>query len=1432
MPMLSKKVISNFLRSDCERRLRLDLVPDNSAYQAERQSQGMPPRDVARPGLAALTKAGSEWEIEKVNDLVKTFGKSNIIGNSHQLQNGDHSFSKIQLSQVINSAASGCFLVESEYDFGTSFLQAMDLNAVASQHNLNFSALRPDLIQVKDAGSTDYELKMNGVVFPVTPADTRIPLRVIDIKLTAEASVPYFMELTLYSMALAGWLQDNQLANKYFVSAQPAVWPGSHEASALVKFQNDCIQKHGRLPTNDELHKMLNEDLEECPVKVMAPRLKSFFKGALPKALATNWRNLDWHVDGRCVGCDYLGFAWGNKTPCPDHCWPMAKTQGHLSRVAFVSRGARNALITNQIQDVTALARAPSASPAFDSHHSLKAARTVVSGRAQALTTNIAMIPNISGGSAVMPAWADLRIYLSADFDVGSGITMAFGLSAVWAVSKNSVPAGEQNYNRWVSNVFPVDQRSIVAEERELLALLRQINDVLDNVSNRNMFHQYRGTQHPHQATFQVYIWDSVTYEHLTRVIGRHINVIMQNKALKHLAWLFPPDSIADNPDLSDRNCPITIVRNVAKAVLAAPVPHYYSLLNIARSYHSVYTKAPYNLFTVPGIFEDPLSSHIPSERAHEIWTKAPQWNRQLRLLESTVKTKLNALESVAQRLADDLKGQLNQTAPRIADLRPPTLLSRAADDARLWFVFARLNTALQELEIQKIHAMPPHEREAKFKSARLLKRVSRGQETAILSAFGLTHVAYRRVYELSRDSREVSAREGDFSFAISPEGDPGFLSKSISKVAGNIGIALPAGGNPGSKMNRVMQVTIKGIDRDQGFIVIDLDRNWDPVIATLENAGKFDLSQDVILDPVSRDFFIERLKTVLNAIGNPPIAAANSHPGISQATGRSRSPRPGTDSPVASVYWDSQSLYHSPTNRVLVPAKQELVNNGVELNPSQWDAWENSLSHRLRLIWGPPGTGKSRTLRAIVLGAIVEATQQSRQMRVLITGPTYESIDNVLLEIYSALSGTSGLANSNVEVARLRSSYRVNNSNIPANIDITLNSRAPQVAQLIDQLLNQNGIVVVGATAQQTYKLQKEAGRAVSPLFDLIVVDEASQLDVAQSTLSLSALAENGSVVIAGDPKQLPPIHAAESPVGLESMVGPVFSYFQDRFSLAPCVLTDNYRSCSQITEFGYEAGYRRTLNAYSPDMTINIISPLSATSNPPSNWPSNLYWTPDWLSVLEPDKPVTCFVYPEGRSSQWNIFEAEAIASLTWILYGRLGNKLVNEKDPSTGIIIPNGSTPYDAANFWKRGVGVVTPHRAQQALVISKLQSLFPNYSGQDIRNAVDTVERFQGQQRDIMLATFALGDPDAIADEDEFLMSLNRFNVMASRARAKLVVLVSQEVVDHLSSDMNTLHQSALLKGFAETYCNQRSNISLGYINNGVSEQVIGELRIRQ
>jgi hypothetical protein len=179
----------------------------------------------------------------------------------------------------------------------------------------------------------------------------------------------------------------------------------------------------------------------------------------------------------------------------------------------------------------------------------------------------------------------------------------------------------------------------------------------------------------------------------------------------------------------------------------------------------------------------------------------------------------------------------------------------------------------------------------------------------------------------------------------------------------------------------------------------------------------------------------------------------------------------------------------------------------------------------------------------------------------------------------------------------------------------------------------------------------------------------------------------------------------------------------------------------------------------------------------------------------------------YSGGLDSQWNAFEADVVASIARALRGRLGNQLLHEIDPETGDPLPVPGDSYTVEEFWSQGVGIVTPHRAQQALIVRRLQEQVGGGGEESlIRDAVDTVERFQGQQRDVIIGSYAVSDPDMIEDEDEFLHGLNRFNVMQSRARAKVIVLLSEELIRHLSSELDVLKQSDLLKNFARVYCN--------------------------
>lgn len=1418
MPYLTKRAISSFLRSECLRRLKLDLSPDNGRYQPERTALNMPPRAVGRPGLRVLADAGTEWEIAKVNDLVQTFGIATALGNHVPIPTGGVKFNDVPLAQVIQRATQGTFLVQTEYSVGTTFENSLGIGSYRSTFNLGYADLRPDLIQVLTLGAAREEVRPDGTVVPVQPGDTRIPLRIIDIKLTAEPSVPYLAEVTYYAMTLAGWIADNNHMG-FLVVPEAAVWPGSHDASALVKL-DAAKRAAGQTPTHQELLGALGDDLEIVPFGVFAPRLRRFFQSELRAVLSATWTNLEWHVDNRCIGCEYLGYPWpGSTTSDPRHCWPTATAQDHLSRVAFVSRGARGALVDNNITSVAALAGTAATSPAYDAHHVLRATRSVVAGRAQSLGTQRAFVPPQAGTSAVMPKWADLRIFVTADFDIGSGISVAFGLKGFFWTHQNRIQPGQQQSQAWVPRVFPIDQRSLQVEQRELLHLLKAIYQMLQKATN--------AAQNP---TVQVYLWDTVTYEHLVRVIGRHLPAIIGNNQLKQLAWLFPPETVVANPDVSDRKSPITVVRDVVRAIVAAPVPHYYSLLNVAREYHSARTQAPYNQFQVPGLFEDPLSDQIPSERAHEIWSRATgnrPWNVQLQQLERTVKTRLSALESVAQRLEDDLRQQLGQTAPRIADLGPPSLPARMSYDGRLWFVFAKLNSALTELEVQRTRAMPPHEREARFHSAHLTTRLSAASAAPHLARLNLTADPGRWVYELAPGSREVRARDGDINFALAPRNLPGFLDRTLAQATNNATtLPLPNQSAIYTRMERVSAVSVVAIDRDNGILVVDLNQYWLPTVTAAEAAGLLSFAQDVMLDTVHQDFLIDRLEATLNAIGSPPIAQAL--PAVTQALGGRRRPRAGTASPAADVLWDGQRLYATQSGRVLPAIQERLMQGGINLNQSQWQAWTDALSRRLQLVWGPPGTGKSSTLRAVLLGALHEAAARGASTRVLISGPTYEAIDNVLLRVAHDLS-QGPLALPQVTVARLRSFSRVPPPRVPPTIDVVHGS--PRHTQLTARLQGGQGITLIGGTVHQVHRLLEGAGSPVTRLFDLIVLDEASQLDVGTSTLAIAGLADNGSVVVAGDPKQLPPIHQAQAPLGLEPFVGQVFKYLEERHAIPPAVLNTNYRSNNTIVSLGQAAGYPPGLVAHSEALTLDLLAPPPTTAAPPANWPAHLFWTPEWSALLDPAQPCSVFVYDEGRSSQWNPFEADTVASLVWLLSGCMSSQLANELDPS-GAMKPRSTSPYSAVDFWTNGIGVVTPHRAQQALVVSGLQRLFGTTAAPNvIRESVDTVERFQGQQRDVMIATFALGDPDAISDEDEFLLSLNRFNVMASRARAKLIVLVSRQIVDHLSADPDVLRGSALLKTFVETFCANHRTMTLGYNAPAGARTVTGEYRWR-
>jgi DNA replication ATP-dependent helicase Dna2 len=1463
MPSLSKKSLSLFLRVGCERQFVLSLYTNT-----ELKNNSMPPKQTGRTGLGLIGDAGYDYQADKVSELKAVFGDANVEINP-KVKKGNRP-EPLELGVYLPHLRPHQFIVEARYEVETrAFQEATGLTSIADSkgEKVDLSRAQPDLIQVLpplseglspfiDSVRNPYKMKVlpDGETSPLDAADTRLRLRIIDIKNTSEPGAHYFAEVVYYSMTLSAWLAENGLEDSFVVIAAPAVWPGSHDASNLAKQQAEW-KRVLHTPTAAELFGALEDDLEIAPVEVFAPRLKRFFAEQLPSMLERNWQDLTWHVDYRCKGCEFLGYPWeedGKPTISPLHCRPTAEVAGHLSRVVGLSRGASEHLRARNVTDVRALAMVGAEAPVFADHQGLRAKRGSFPHRATALESNAASRIPDSGGDALMPRWPALHVYVFLDYDLSTAITAIIGVQAFWSepIAKDSGLTPQRR--RWdldngEKELFIVDQPNLERERGEFLGFLRHLKGIFDWVlaqDKKDTEDGRRSNNTLENSSYQIYLWDEAQRKHLVRLIGRHLPYILADPQLRSLAWLFPPTELLQHPEYASRQSPITLVANVVNNTVAVPIPHYHRLTDVAFYYAGGEMAPPHPLY------QEPMSDLIPAERIHEYWKHHGDWLKVQDRIRDTMRKKVLSLSYVVRQLENDLRDHLSrQAAPPLK--RTEKALTGVAPQARLWSEYTKLNAAVESLDVHSTRSMPPAEREARLKSARLSRRLSGIEEEEAIktinssSKMNLTPAPDLFIYKMSPDSVEVNFKVGEFNLALSPESFPGFLDEKPYAHFKDMDFAKRHyWGRDTIEESRATGVQIEAIDRVGGYIA--LRGGPKNCILEMEQESQFKFDREVVLDKVHGDHLSKKVDLTVKGIGYPATAVADER--LLEALGlmpNTQAPN-SVPTPAAEFLWEAPRLHGELTGRNLVPVRKRLEeffdNAGTPLDASQWEAWGACLSRRLMLIWGPPGTGKSRTLRAIILGAVANAAEGKKPLRLLITSNTYTAIDNVLFDVARELKALLPEKEKTVGILRIQSSSReeepkqlADHPNVK-NLVLRKDKPSPELKALRKQLVKPSAgdIVVIGCPPQQLHNLaiagrsRKEPAHTVCPWFDLVLIDEASQMDVAMSTLVLSKIAPGGSCVVAGDDLQLPPIHKADPPKDLEHIVGSAYNYFRRYHGIEPSPLNVNYRSNDPIVRLTRIAGYSAKLTSHSPDLKLNILKLKPLPTDKPADWPGGLFWTPDWVRILDPDYPAACFLYDDNLSSQVNDFEADAVASLIWLLNGRLANELENERKPD-GSPKTGSTEPYDEQGFWGKAVGVVTPHKAQMAKVNRRLQEIFPEHSSEGIRAAIDTVERFQGQQRDVIVASFGLGDPDIISTEDEFLYNLNRFNVLTSRPRAKLIVFMTWSLLEHLSNDLEVLEESRLLKQFADSFCTDQESVRLGFVKNGVEVARPGLLR---
>jgi hypothetical protein len=294
-------------------------------------------------------------------------------------------------------------------------------------------------------------------------------------------------------------------------------------------------------------------------------------------------------------------------------------------------------------------------------------------------------------------------------------------------------------------------------------------------------------------------------------------------------------------------------------------------------------------------------------------------------------------------------------------------------------------------------------------------------------------------------------------------------------------------------------------------------------------------------------------------------------------------------------------------------------------------------------------------------------------------------------------------------------------------------------------EIFGTEGCVVVGATTHRAGK--KLAAEVVQGKFNVLLIDEASKMLPSVAALAIKALnPERGRLVILGDPKQMRPTIRTQLPEDTDvgaSILDLAVRQLRGSFCLGR--LDENHRMCPQFCDFTETAlGYPGYCICSEGGCTCRPAVPLPL-----------LNFTGADATLLDEASPLVV-VELAGNGAPLADLRTEEAACCA---------DLVRAYD---GAALAAGRA---------RGAFVVTPHHAQRLAVSAALGPLVAHCT-------IDTVERMQGRERDLVIVCFAgldlYGDDDGV--ELDFVYDACRVVVALTRAKRKCVVLATERLFD--------------------------------------------------
>ncbi|NXN15898.1 SETX helicase, partial [Indicator maculatus] len=488
----------------------------------------------------------------------------------------------------------------------------------------------------------------------------------------------------------------------------------------------------------------------------------------------------------------------------------------------------------------------------------------------------------------------------------------------------------------------------------------------------------------------------------------------------------------------------------------------------------------------------------------------------------------------------------------------------------------------------------------------------------------------------------------------------------------------------------------------------------------------------------------------------------------------------------------------------------------------------------KICLIHGPPGTGKSKTIVGLLSRVLRENTRNERTARktnpkikpnrFLVCAPSNAAVDELMKKIIVAFkekcqNRQEPLGNcGDIKLVRIGAEKAINSEVLgfsldkqvqhrmkrkTADLEKDIQKKKESIDRRLDELIRQRAMNKCGKRESQMIddefnRVSKEREHLASQLkevrahsqkvqaeiilesdiicctlsasgggllestlsrqgvdpFSCVIVDEAGQSCEVETLIPL--IHRCNKLVLVGDPRQLPPtvksVKAQENGYD-QSLMARLHRHLEEQLqstvfrSLPVVQLTVQYRMHPDICLFPSNYVYGRTLKT----------DRATEESRCSSDWPF---------------QPYLIFDVGDGREERDNdSFSNPQEVKLVMELI-----KAIKARRKDLGL----------------RRIGIITPYSAQKKRIQRQLDQVF----GSNSPGEVDTVDAFQGREKDCVIVTCVRAN--ATKGSIGFLASLQRLNVTITRARFSLFILGRLETLME-NKDWNELIQDAHKRG---------------------------------